>query len=321
MKKILKLATVAAFAVTGWSPSLGQVQDYPIKPIRIVVGFSAGGGVDIIARALAERASTELKQSVIVDNRPGANGMIAAEYVARAPKDGYTLLFTLNSHVLSTLLYAKPTYRLQDFTPISVVTNGFLVLFYRPSALGERSATDVVANMHKRQVTYASYGIGSLAHLYGEQLARVGNFDLLHVAYKGQTEAVSGMMAGDVDTAFLSPGASTQFPTGRTKILAVAAEKRLSTLPSTPTFAEIGIPSLDRGTFLGLLAPAGTPAAAVKTWETVIHSVVKDAVFLERAKKLYMEPVGSSSQEFSKIIEDDVKLWAPLIKSLDLKLD
>lgn len=321
MNKVFKLVTACAVGLVVAAPSLGLAQEYPTKPIRVVVAFSPGGGTDIVARAIAERAALKLKQPVFVENRPGANGMIAAEYVARSPKDGYTLLFTINSHVLSTLLYKKPTYKLQDFTPVSAVVNNYLVMFYTPSTLGEGSAKDVLANMHKRQVTYASYGVGSLAHLYGEQLAKVGKFDLLHVAYKGQTEAVSGMMTGDVDTAFLGPQSSTQFPAGKAKILAVAAEKRLSTLPDTPTFAEIGVPSLDRGTFLGLLAPAGTPPAAIKAWEVAVKDVLKEPEFQERMKKLYMEPVGSTSQEFAKVIDDDVKFWAPLVKSLDLKLD
>jgi len=321
MRLLLKLAFLNAIVLAMAAPSIGAAQDYPNRPVRIIVAFSAGGGTDIVARTLAERASEKLKQPVVVENRPGANGMIAAEYVSRSPKDGYTLLFTINSHILSTLLYKKPSYKLQDFTPISAVVNNYLVMFYLPSTLGNGSPQDVVANMHKRQVSFASYGVGSLAHLYGEQLAKVGKFDLLHVAYKGQTEAVGGMLSGDVDSGFLGPQATSQFPPGKAKILAVAAEKRLSTLPDTPTFAELGIPSLDRGTFLGLLAPAGTSQPVVKAWEDVVKAVLKEPDFQQRMKVLYMEPVGSTSQEFTKVIDDDVKFWTPLVKSLDLKLD
>lgn len=321
MQGSLKLTTAGVLAWLAAMPVTVSAQDYPTKPVRMIVAFSAGGGTDVVARALADRASQKLRQPVVVENRPGANGMIAADFVARSPKDGYTLLFTINSHVLSTLLYKKPTYRLQDFTPVSAVVNNYLVMFYTPATLGTGAAKDVVANMHKRQVSYASYGVGSLAHLYGEQLARVGKFDLLHVAYKGQTEAVAGMMSGDVDSAFLGPQSASQFGEGKARILAVAAEKRLSTLPDTPTFGELGIASLDRGTFLGLLAPAGTPPSAVQAWEVAIKDIVAEPDFRQRMKTLYMEPVGSTSAEFAKVIDDDVKFWSPLIRSLDIKLD
>jgi len=300
---------------------LASAQEYPTKPIKVIVAFSAGGGTDVVARAVADRAAQKLKQPVVIENRPGANGMIAADYVARSPKDGYTLLFTINSHVLSTLLYRKPTYKLEDFTPISAVVNNYLVMFYTPSTLGDGTAKDVVANMRKRQVSYASYGVGSLAHLYGEQLARAGGFNLLHVAYKGETEAVSGVISGDVDSAFLGPQSSARFPDGKTKMLAVAAPQRLSSLPDVPTFGELGVASLDRGTFLGLLAPAGTPQPAIQAWESAVKEVLKDPEFLRRMQTLYMEPVGSTSAEFAKIIQDDLKFWGPLVKSLDIKLD
>ena len=321
MLKTIKLAVVSTLGVAMTAPAISLAQTYPTKPVKIVVAFSAGGGTDAVARALADRVSGKLKQPVVIENRPGANGMIAADYVARAPKDGYTMLFTINSLVLSTILYKKPTYKLQDFTPVSAVVNNYLVMFYTPSTLGTGQAKDVVANMHKRQVSYASFGVGSLAHLYGEQLAKIGKFDLLHVAYKGQSEAVAGMMSGDVDTAFLGPQSHTQFADGKARIMAVAAEKRLSSLPDTPTFGELGISSLDRGTFLGLLAPAGTPMPIIRTWEVVIKDVLKEPGFQQRMKTLYMEPLGSTSEEFAKIIDDDVKFWSPLVKSLDIKLD
>lgn len=321
MKSTLKFAAYSAIACLAALPFFAQGQDYPTKPVRVVIGFSAGGGVDVVARALAERASQKLKQPVVVENRTGANGMIAADVVARAPKDGHTLLFTINSHVLSTLMYSKPSYKLQDFTPISSVVNNYLVMFYRPATLGNGNEREVIAAMRKQKLSYASFGVGSFAHLYGEQLTRVGKFNLLHVPYKGQTEAVAGMMSGDVDVTFLGPQASAQFGEGKAKILAVAAEKRLSTLPSTPTFTELGLPSLDRGTFLGLLAPAGTPENVITTWERAIKEIIADPDFRQRMRGVYMEPVGSTSAEFAKILDDDLKFWAPLIKSLDIKLD
>ena len=145
-----------------------MAQDYPLKPIRIIVPFSAGGGTDVVARVLAERAGAKWKQSIVVENKPGANTMIAADYVARSPKDGYTLLFTINSHVLSTLIYQKPSYQLKDFTPISNVVDNYLVLFTNKASLGNGTGQEVIARMRTRQISYGSFGVGSFAHLYGE---------------------------------------------------------------------------------------------------------------------------------------------------------
>jgi tripartite-type tricarboxylate transporter receptor subunit TctC len=293
-------------------------QDYPSRPIRIVVPFPAGGGTDVVARALGERASQVLKQPVIIDNKPGANGMIGTEAVARAPNDGYTLLFTINSHVLSTLLYKKPAYRLEDFTPISVIANVYLGLFYSPAKLGDGSPQEVLARLRHKDATYASWGMGSLAHLYGEHLAKVGALPLMHVPYKGETDMVSGMLSGEVDTGIFGAQAATRFTDGKAKMLAIAAPARLSSLPEVPTFGELGIKSMDRGTFIGLLAPARTPAPIVRLWEGVVKDALKDAAFTQRLKTLYMEPSGSNSAEFAKVIEDDRALWGPVIKRLDI---
>lgn len=296
-------------------------QAYPSKPVRIIVPFSAGGGTDVVARAVAERAGAKWKQSVVVENKPGANTMIAADHVARSPKDGYTLLFTINSHVLSTLIYKKPSYELKDFTPITNVVNNYLVLFTSKATLGQGSGQDVIARMRTRQVSYGSFGVGSFAHLYGEQMAKTGGFNMLHVPYKGETDAVTGLLSGQVDAAFLGPQASARMQEDKAKILAVAAPSRLETLPDVPTLAEIGLPGLDRGTFLGLLAPAGTPREAVQAWEKVVKEIVSEPEFRQRMKTLYMVPVGSSPEEFAKTLEDDQKFWTPLIKSLNLTLD
>ena len=296
-------------------------QDYPHKPIRIIVPFSAGGGTDVVARALADRASAKWKQSVVVENKPGANTMIAADYVARSPKDGHTLLFTINSHVLSTLIYQKPSYQLKDFTPISNVVNNYLVLFTSKASLGNGTGQEVIARMRTRQVSYGSFGVGSFAHLYGEQMRKTGNFNMLHVPYKGESDAVTGLLSAQIDATFLGPQASTRMPDDKAKILAAAAPSRLETLPDVPTLAEVGLPGLDRGTFLGLLAPTGTPSEAVRAWEKIIKEIVTEPEFRQRMKSAYMVPVGSSSEEFAKTLDDDLKYWGPLIKTLKLSLD
>ena len=296
-------------------------QDYPNKPVRIVVPFSAGGGTDVVARALADRASVKLKQSVVVENRPGANTMIAADFVARSPKDGYTLLFTINSHVLSTLIYQKPSYQLKDFTPISNVVNNYLVLFTSKASLADGTGAEVIARMRTRQVSYGSFGVGSFAHLYGEQMGKTGNFNMLHVPYKGESDAVTGLLSGQIDATFLGPQASARMPSDKAKILAAAAPTRLETLPDVPTLAEVGLPGLDRGTFLGLLAPAGTPTEAIRAWERVIKEIVAEPEFRQRMKTSFMVPVGSTAEEFAKTLDDDLKYWSPLIRSLKLTLD
>lgn len=319
-KALLKCLALPLTLALGVATQAGA-QDYPTKPIRIIVPFSAGGGTDVVARALADRASVKLKQPVLVENKPGANTMIAAEYVARSPKDGYTLLFTINSHVLSTLIYQKPSYHLKDFTPISNVANNYLVLFTSKATLGSGTGQEVIARMRTRQVSYGSFGVGSFAHLYGEQMGKTGNFNMLHVPYKGESDAVTGLLSGQIDATFLGPQASARMPEDKAKILAAAAPARLDTLPDVPTLAEVGLPGLDRGTFLGLLAPAGTPAEVVRAWEKAIHEIVVEPEFRQRMKTAYMVPVGSTSEEFARTLDGDLKFWGPLIKSLKLTLD
>ena len=315
--KRLSLSLGLAFCVSGQATA----QDDPQKPIRIVVPFSAGGGTDVVARALADRASAKWKQSVVVENKPGANTMIAADFVARSPKDGYTLLFTINSHVLSTLIYQKPSYQLKDFTPISNVVNNYLVLFTSKASLGSGTGQEVIARMRNRQVSYGSFGVGSFAHLYGEQMGKTGNFNMLHVPYKGESDAVTGLLSAQIDATFLGPQASTRMPDDKAKILAAASPTRLESLPDVPTLAEVGLPGLDRGTFLGLLAPAGTPVEVVRAWEKAIKEIVAEPEFRQRMKSSFMVPVGSSAEEFAKTLDDDLKYWGPLIKTLKLTLD
>lgn len=297
-------------------------QDYPTKAVRIVVPFSAGGGTDVLARTLAEHAAAKWNQPVVVENKPGANGMVAASYVAAAPRDGYTLLFSINSFVLSTLLYEKPTYQIKDFVPVALVANNFLT-FYTSRELPGQREREILDNLKKGRHTYGSFGVGSFAHLYGEQLARAEKYDLLHVPYKGEVDVVAGLLSGQVHSAFLGPRASLQLvPSGKARVLAVAAPNRIETLPDAPTFTELGIKGLDRGTFLGLLAPVGVPKAVITRWEAVTKEALLEPAFRAKMKTISMEvPPASSSEEFAKVIEEDVKFWTPLIKSLNLKLD
>lgn len=320
-RRKLTLSTLAfAFGIFGAQHAAAQ--EYPTKTIRIIVPFSAGGGTDVLARALAERAAAKWNQSIVIENKPGANGMVAASFVAAAPRDGYTLLFSINSFVLSTLLYEKPTYKLNDFVPVSLVANNFLT-FYTSRDIPGNTEREILENMGKRRNTYASFGVGSFAHLYGELLTKSQKYDMLHVPYKGEVDAVAGLLGGQVDSTFLGPRAALQIvPSGKARVLAVAAPKRIESLPNAPTFTELGLPGLDRGTFLGLLAPVGTPMSAITRWEAVVKEVLLEPAFQARMKVISMEiPPNSSSQEFAKTIDEDVKFWTPLIKSLNLKLD
>jgi tripartite-type tricarboxylate transporter receptor subunit TctC len=315
------LSTLAiAFGIFGAQQAVAQT--YPTKTIRIVVPFSAGGGTDVLARALAERASAKWNQPIVIENKPGANGSIAAAYVAAAPRDGYTLLFSINSFVLSTLLYEKPIYKLQEFVPVALVANNYLT-FYTSRAIPGNTEREILSSMGKRSTSYASFGVGSFAHLYGELLAKSQKYEMLHVPYKGEVDAVAGLIGGQVESTFLGPRAALQIvPSGKARVFAVAAPNRIESLPNAPTFTELGLTGLDRGTFLGLLAPVGTPASAITRWEAVVKEVLLEPTFRERMKTISMEvPSGSSSQEFAKTIDEDVKFWTPLIKSLNLKLD
>ena len=298
-------------------------QTYPARPVKIVAGFPPGGGTDVTARLLGIKLSELWGQQIIVENRPGASGTIAADFVAKAAPDGYTLLMGLpNSNVVAPYVFPKLPYDpVKDFTPVVLVSQVSLVLTLFPGV----PASDLksfVALSKTRQLRYASSGNGSVQHLSTEQLKFLTGADLLHIPYKGSGQAVVDLMAGQVDVNFdTMPTVLSYIKAGRLKAIAVGAPHRTVQLPDVPTIAESGLPGYEATNWYGLFAPAGVPREIVARINADVNRALKDPDLRDKIINTGGEPLGGSSEEFGKFVRSEVAKWGKTIKDANIKFD
>lgn len=319
---VVRLA--AAAALVG-SPAAQAQQDYPNRPIKLLIGFAAGGPTDVIARAIAQDMSASLGQSVVVENRPGANSLIATEAVARAAPDGYTLIFASLSHNVNPLLSKNAKYDpLKDFTPISNVAVLPLVLVTQPTA-PFNSVKELVqqAKAQPGSLSFGSAGNGGSAHLAGELLQTMGGAQMTHVPYKGNAPALTDVIGGQVSFMFYPVvGIADQVAQKRLKVLAVASPKRLPEFPDAPTMAEAGFPGFDEtAPWVGMLAPAGTPPAVVNRLHEAVAKSLANAATRDKLRALGAIVVGDTPQQFAAYLRADADRWARVIKSAGLKAE
>ena len=308
---------VLLFALSAWA------QDYPTRPVRVLVPFPPGGAPDLVGRTLAQRLAERLGQPFVVENRTGAGGNIATEAVAKAPADGYTLLAASDGPlVINPNVYASvPFDTLRDFAPISLAASIGLALMACPT-LPAATVPELLALAKTRTLTYASSGFGSSQHLAGEMLKASAGIELVHVPYKGFAPAVVDALACNVDLIF---GAiSTGLPhvrSGKLKALAATLPKRHPGLPQTPTFAEAGHPSVLIEAYMGLLAPAGTPRAVVERLHTEVVAILKERDTAERLTGAGLDVIGSTPAEFAARIRIDLEKFARVAKTLGAKVE
>ncbi|MBE7940892.1 MULTISPECIES: tripartite tricarboxylate transporter substrate binding protein [Ramlibacter] len=323
------LQGLAALAATAAVPAFAQ-SAWPSKPVRIIVPFAAGGTTDILARAVAPELGKAFGQSFIVDNRPGAGGNVGAEIVAHAPADGYTLLMgTVGTHGINRALYAKLPYDpIKDFAPITMVAgvpNVMEMQTEKAKALGINNVKDFIAyaKAHPGKLNMASSGNGTSIHLAGELFkARTGTY-LVHFPYKGSGPALVDMVGGTMDVMFDNlPSSLALIKAGRLKALAVTSKERSTALPDVPTIEEAaGLKGFDATSWFGLLAPAGTPADIVNR---IQHEVAKSLNTPAVKDKLVAQgaiPSGNTPAEFAKLIADEHKKWAEVVKVSGAKVD
>jgi tripartite-type tricarboxylate transporter receptor subunit TctC len=300
-------------------------QDYPTRPIRMIVPYAPGGNVDISARIIAAPLGEILGQTVVVDNRPGAGGNLGASLVAKATPDGYTLLvgssgpLSVNPVIFKSLPYDS----LKDFAPISTVQAVPLVLLASPRA-GINSVAELVAAAKARpgKLTMASAGAGTTNHFAIELFASMADIKVLHVPYKGSGPALSELLGGQVETMVDQLAASIGYvKDGRLKVLAVTTTQRASALPNTPTLDELGYKGYQAATLLGVLAPAGTPRPVIAKLNAALRKTMDNSAVSERFRGLGANPGASSPEEFSKRIRDELQQWQALVKKLDLKFE
>lgn len=326
---MIKIVRVLAFAAVAAWASHAAAQDrapaYPSKPITVVVGYPAGGPTDALMRAIAPRLSIEWKQPILVDNRPGANEAIAAQYVARARPDGHTLLLatevplTLNPFLMSKLQYDPQ----KDFAPVSLLLKSPLVLVV-PTGLPANTLKEFVALARTRKpLTYASAGPGGVLHLPMAMLAKQNNLEMIHVPYKGVAPLLTDIVSGQVDAAWVAvAGAAPFVRDGRIKALVVGAPNRVNALPQVPTFNESGVPPVQADFIFALLAPAGTPPAIAEKIAAAINKILDDPDFREK----YVDPFGyvtehSSPSELERYLARDRLSQAERVRASGAKME
>jgi tripartite-type tricarboxylate transporter receptor subunit TctC len=308
-----------AFSALGWA------QSWPTKPIRVVVPLAAGGTGDTLGRIVAEGLGAALGAAVVVDNRPGAGGVIGTEVVARSAPDGYTLLVTSSSHVLNTALRpGKLSYDpLKDFIAITQIADTHQVLLAHPS-LGIGTVRELVAAAKAKpgKLTYGSAGNGSATHLNAELLKTLAGIDLVHVPYKGSTQSRTDLLSGQVNLSI--DGLLPTLPlvrAGKLRALAVTNGKRAAVAPDIPTMAEAGVPGYRSDTWYALLAPAGTPEPiVVRVREAAIASLAAPAT-RERLLQQGAEPVGGSGRQLMDLMQEDLVRWRKVVADTGAQVD
>jgi tripartite-type tricarboxylate transporter receptor subunit TctC len=288
-------------------------ESYPSRPIRLVVGFTPGTAADITARAFANGAPDLLGQRVVVEDKPGAGSSVAAEYVARAAKDGYTLFLSSLSIVTSQIINPDPAFDLaKDFAPISLLASGAVVLVISPqSNLNNVADLIALAKSKPDQVLCANAGIGSLPHMAAELFAQRAGIKLVHVSYPGSPQAVNDLIAGRV-TMFFSPASTVigQIAAGKLKALATAANKRASALPNVPSMAEAGMADFDTSLWFGIMAPAGTPQIAIEKIANAAEKAMRRPDAVEVLEKQGFDPSGEGPDAFGLYLRTEISRWS-----------
>jgi tripartite-type tricarboxylate transporter receptor subunit TctC len=312
----------AGLIAAPWVGSLwGQESGFPARPVRLVVGFPPGGIADIGARLLAEKLGALWGRQVIVDNRGGASGIIAADAVARSPADGHTLLVVLTNHVLLPAFHAKLPYdTIEDFAPVSLMGSSPLLLMASPKLKVETLAELIALAKKDPGITYSTPGDESIHHLSQEQLDSIFGIRLVHVPYKGGAQAMTDAMAGVVDLNVGSPAQSLQqIEGGRLKALAITSAQRSPLLPSVPTFAEAGAPGFASGLWIGVVAPRGTPKPLVAKLESDITGLLARADMKERMTQLGIDVIAGSADEFGRHLRSELKRWSEVAARIGVK--
>jgi len=318
---VKRLCCVLLFACA----PLALAQSYPAKPVRIIVPYSAGGGTDIVARAVGQKLSDKWGQSVIVDNRVGANGIIGADAVAKAPADGYLLLMSTPAEVsTSPHLYANIPYQAtRDFAPITLITVTPLVLAVNPG-VPAKTVQELIALAKANPGTlgFATPGTGSAQHLTGELFMAAAGIKLVHVPYKGAGQSIPDVIGGQVPMGIYGVLTISQHAkAGRLRMLAVTTSRRSSAYPDLPTLAESGLPGVDTSLWFGLLAPAATPKPVIARIHDDVVAALKLPDLRERIASQGGEVVGDTPEEFAAFIAAESAKYARIIQQADVKLD
>ena len=323
MKRFSTARLVAAAALIGLAGAAQAQAPYPSRPVTIVVPYAPGGTTDIIARMAAQHLSQATGQSFVVDNRPGASGTIAMQYVAKAPADGYTLLANEITQTVVPALFPNLRFDpLKDLTPVTLIAETPVVLGVTTKIPVRNMAELLAYGKAGNPLNFGSGGAGSGPHIAGELLKQVTGLPLTHVPYRGSGPAVTGLISGQIQ--LLSSAAPTIAPhvvNGKIRAVAVAGQRRVPTVPDVPTAAEAGLPAFQFSIWFGLAAPAGTPREVVQKLNTELARMVAKPEVREKLAAAGAEPVGAGPADFGKRIESETRRWGDLIRKTGIKLD
>ncbi|MDO9031628.1 MAG: tripartite tricarboxylate transporter substrate binding protein [Hydrogenophaga sp.] len=319
-RRHLSLITIASLVAGFATPTLAD-PNYPSKPVRIIVGYSAGGPTDTVARLVAAKMQAQLGQPFVVENRAGVGSNVASEAVAAASADGYTLLIAAAPITMNRFVYKDQKFNVEkSFEPISKLSSAPGVLAVR-NGLGVKSVAELIALAKKSpgKLTYGSTGLGGSQHMAGELLQRLSGIQLLHVPYKGASNVMNDLLAGHIDMAFMTAtGAMPHLQSGKVTSLAVAGPKRLTSLPNVPTVAEVGLPAMISDSWNGLLAPAGTPPAIIKKLHEAAVAALKAPDLKTKLEGQGGLVIGNNPDEFRAEIREEVNQWAEQFKSVKI---
>src|SRR3954468_10647829 len=326
MHKILAVCAglVLAVASAACWPQAAPGAAYPVKPVRIVVGFTPAGGTDLIARLVAQKLGERWGQSVLVDNRPGAAGNIGADFVAKSAPDGYTLLMAFSSHASNAALYSKLPFDInRDFTSITLVGSAPMVVIASP-ALPAKTLGELIAyaRANPGAVKFGSSGIGTPVHLAGELMMQLTGVQMVHVPYKGIAPAMTAILGGEIQITYAAVLSGLQhFRSGRLKPLAVASRSRYPALPEVPTAAEAGLNGYEVDFWYALLGPAGMPAPLVERIQRDVAAVLGTPEMKDGLLAQGCIAVGGRPEELTALIRQEYELWSKVVKTGGVKLD
>ena len=323
MKSCFASCAMLLACVVSAMPVMAQ-GGYPAKSIRWIVPWPPGGGADVLSRMLSPKLSDALKQQIIIDNRGGAAGNIGAEMAAKAPPDGYTIVFAYSgTHAINPSIYSRMPFKESDFAPIIWLSSVPQVLVVHPS-LPVKSVKELVALARKRpgQLTYGSSGNGAFNHLTGALFANMAKVDIVHVPYKGGGPAAVALLSGEITMILGEPASIVGFvKSGKVRALAVTGEKRALGMPELPTMAEAGIAGYSATSWNGMLAPAGVPAPIVKRLNEEFNRIIREPDMRKKMLGNGNEPVGGTPRQFGEHIKAEIEKWAPVVKATGVRVD
>jgi tripartite-type tricarboxylate transporter receptor subunit TctC len=321
MRKFLRLLPIIV-SLFGFLPAAAMAQDYPARAVKIIIGFGPGSSADITARVLAQRFNEKLGQQFVVENKPGAGSNLAAEFVARAPKDGYTLLMATTANAINQSLSPNLSFDFaKDLAPVTLVASVPNVLVAHPS-LGVLNVQELIAlaKAKPEQIFFGSSGVGTSTHLSGELFNQMAGVKLVHVPYPGSAQAIADVLTGRIGLLF-SPASTVlaHVQEGKLKALATTGAKRTAIAPDLPTIAEAGLPGYETDLWLAVLAPTGTPRGAIDTLSAAVNDALQVNEIVAPLRAQGIDPLGGTPEAFGRYIAAEISKWESVAKAAGVK--